>query len=197
MRNFNKFLLTKGNRDALCLARPFSWFLCLVWCTKSVKLMAPKMILICAFCKKQEGPEWLMTHSGAEIFFLSLKNFLLCVLQRYFCWLALFSENIPPVPQVVWEREKAALWSMRRRAVEPHSKTSCNQNSSTLHVCRLTFALAACWTQFPWGLNCKQKLRCLFCFHAIPILLTPFSLVQRQLLTKKHDLTISGPFSPH
>lgn len=47
---------------------------------------------------------------------------------------------------------------MRRRAVEPHSKTSCNQNSSTLHVCRLTFALSACWTWFPWDLNCKQKL---------------------------------------
>lgn len=95
------------------------------------------------------------------------------------------------------EREKATLWSMRRRAVKPHSETSCDQNSSTLHVCRLTFELSACWTHFSSGLNCKQKLLCLFCFHAIPILITPFSLVQRQTLTKKHDLTIYGPFSPH
>lgn len=95
------------------------------------------------------------------------------------------------------EREKAALRSMGKGAVEPHSETSCNQNSSTLHVCRLTFALSACWTQFSWGLNCKQKLLCLICFHAIPILITPFSPVQRQTLTKKRNLAIYGPFSPH
>lgn len=41
-----------------------------------------------------------MAHSGAEIFFLSLQSFLLCVLQPYFCWLALLSENIHLVPQV-------------------------------------------------------------------------------------------------
>lgn len=151
------------------------------------------MILICASCKKRAAPEWKMAHSGAEIFFLSLKNFLLCVLQRCFCWLALFSENIPLVPQVGWEGKGCFMVNE-----ETSSRTAFhNQNPSTLHVCRLTFALSACWTQFSWGLNCKQKLLCLFCFHAIPILITPFSFVQRQILTKKHDLTIYGPFSPH
>lgn len=65
-----------------------------------VKLIALEMILICSSCKKRGAPERPMAPSGTEIFFLSLKTFLLRILQPYFCWLKLLSENIPVVPQV-------------------------------------------------------------------------------------------------